>query len=111
MEVARRIADPDLTLHAPQLLDLEVVSVLRRYVLRKAISQERADLALEQLVLLDLSRYDHQILLPRIWMLRDNVTPYDAAYVALAEALDAPLLTADRRLAAAPGTLAQIETI
>jgi predicted nucleic acid-binding protein len=60
---------------------------------------------------LPLRRYPHDFLLPRIWDLRNNLTAYDAAYVALAEALDAPLLTRDRRLAAAAGHRAQIELV
>jgi predicted nucleic acid-binding protein len=77
--------------------------VLRRYVQRGAVTAERASEALQSFVALDLERYDHVPLLPRIWALRDNHTAYDAAYIALAEALHAPLLTADERLAQAPG--------
>lgn len=109
--VAARIAPPEITLHAPHLLDLEVAQILRRYVFLGTIEPDRGRLALEQLVLLDIERYAHDLLLTRIWALRDNVTAYDAAYVALAEALDAPLLTTDRRLSTASGIRAQIELV
>ena len=109
--VAARIAPPAITLHAPHLLDLEVAQVLRRYVFRGDIDADRGRLALEQLSLLDMDRYAHDLLLTRIWALRNNVTAYDAAYVSLAEALDAPLLTADRRLSVASGVLARIELV
>ena len=110
-QVATRIAPPEITLHAPHLLDLEVAQILRRYVFLGTIDSDRGLLALEQLVQLDIDRYAHDLFLPRIWDLRDNVTAYDAAYVALAEALDAPLLTADRRLSTAAGIRAQIELV
>lgn len=109
--VAERVAAPEVTLHAPHLVDLEVAQVLRRYVFRGVIDAARGGLALEHLTLLDLQRYTHDLFLPRIWALRDNVTAYDAAYVALAESLDVPLLTADRRLAAASGIRAPIELV
>ncbi len=109
--VAARIAPPEVTLHAPHLLDLEVAQILRRYVFRGTIEADRGRLALEQLALLDIDRYAHDLFLTRIWALRDNVTAYDAAYVSLAEALDAPLLTGDRRLSTAPGIRAQIELV
>ncbi len=107
-EVARRISDPALTLHVPHLLDVEVAQVVRRYVLAGQISAERGASAVEALTALDLERHPHEPLLPRIWALRANLTAYDAAYVALAEILDAPLLTRDRRLAAAPGHAAEV---
>jgi predicted nucleic acid-binding protein len=109
--VRQRIASPDETLHAPHLLDLEVPQVLRRYSASGALSSERARLAIEDLAALDLERYPHEPLLDRVWQLRDNLTAYDAAYVALAEALDAPLLTFDARLANAPGHRARIELL
>ena len=68
-------------------------------------------MALSDLADFPLHRYGHEFMLPRIWELRDNLTAYDAAYVALAEALDAPLLTRDARLAAAPGHRARIEVV
>ena len=73
------------------------------------ITESRGDQALEDLVDLSLTRYPHDMLLSRIWALRDNLTAYDAAYVALAEALDAPLVTCDTKIAAAPGHRARVE--
>ncbi len=101
--LAQRIRSPSVSLHAPHVIDLEVAQTLRRYVLEGELSDERGQLALEHLVELDLYRYNHDILLPRIWALKENITAYDAAYVALAETLDVPLITGDRRLAKAAG--------
>lgn len=97
------------SLHAPHLIDVETTQVIRRYVAAGEIDAARGRAALEDLNDLALRRYPHGILLPRMWALRDNLTAYDAAYVALAEALDAPLLTRDRRLAGAAGIRARIE--
>jgi predicted nucleic acid-binding protein len=83
------------------LLDLEIAQALRRYARTGQIPTERCRAALEDLCELPLIRHPHDILLPRIWELRNNLSAYDAAYVALAEALDAPLLTRDERLASA----------
>ena len=99
------------TLHAPHLLDVEVAQVVRRYAAAGAIDRERGRAALADLVDFPLRRYPHDFLLPRVWDLRDNLTAYDAVYVALAEALDAPLLTRDRRLAAAAGHHARVELV
>ncbi|MEZ5123594.1 MAG: type II toxin-antitoxin system VapC family toxin [Solirubrobacterales bacterium] len=88
---------------APHLLDLEITSVWRRDCATGRVPDWRARQAFADLADLPIVRVPHADMLPRIWELRDNVTPYDAAYVALAEALDAPLLTADARFAAAPG--------
>lgn len=110
-EVATRVADPSVTLHAPHLVDLEVTQVIRRYVRARVVPVARADRAIERLRQMDIERYPHRALLPRIWALRDNLTAYDAAYVALAEALDVSLLTADERLANAPGHRATIEVV
>jgi predicted nucleic acid-binding protein len=85
--------------------------VIRRYAANGEIDGDRGLSALTDLADLPLRRYPHGFLLPRIWALRNNLTAYDAAYVALAEALDAPLLTRDRRLAAAAGHRAQIELL
>ena len=97
------------TLHAPHLLDVEVAQVVRRYAAAGEIGPERGRAALADLGDFPLRRYPHDFLLPRVWELRANCTAYDAVYVALAEALDAPLLTRDRRLAAAAGRFARIE--
>lgn len=99
------------TLHAPHLLDVEVAQVIRRYVTNGEIDAERGRLALTDLAQFPLRRYPHDFLLPRIWNLRNNLTAYDAAYVALAEVLEAPLLTRDKRLAMAAGHHAHIDLV
>jgi predicted nucleic acid-binding protein len=109
--VEDRLFAPGQTLHAPHLLDVEVAQVIRRYAANGEIDSVRGRVALIDLADLPLRRYPHDFLLPRIWDLRNNLTAYDAAYVALAEVLDVPLLTRDRRLAAAAGHRAQIELI
>ena len=109
--VADRIGSPDETLHAPHLIDLEVTQVLRRYEAGRVLSPSRALEALEDYRDLDLTRYPHEIFLQRIWDLCRNVTAYDGAYLALAEVLEAPLLTADQRLASAPGHRARVEVV
>jgi predicted nucleic acid-binding protein len=101
----------DTDQHAPALIDLEVASVVRRLLRSGAVDGERADQALADLQALPLARYPHQWLMPRVWGLRHNLTPYDAAYVALAEALGAVLVTADARLAAAPGLRCDVEVL
>lgn len=109
--VAQRIEAPAETLHAPHLVDLEVAQVLQRFQREGDIDQARGREALEVMRELDLTRYPHDVLLPRIWQLRDAVTAYDAAYLALAEALAAPLLTADAKLARARGHRAGVELV
>jgi predicted nucleic acid-binding protein len=99
------------TLHAPHLIDVEVAQVVRRYAAAGEIDQERGRAALADLADFPLHRYSHDFLLPRVWELRNNLTAYDAVYVALAEALDAPLLTRDRRIAAAAGHHARVELV
>jgi len=89
------------TLHAPHLLDVEVAQVLRRYAAIGEIDDERGRAALADLADFPVRRYPHDFLMTRVWSLRSNFTAYDAVYVALAEALNARLLTRDRRLAAA----------
>jgi predicted nucleic acid-binding protein len=105
--VRARMRGEDLV--APQLLDLEVLSVLRRQMTVGALDARRADLALQDLAAMPLERAPHLPLLRRCWELRESLTPFDAAYVALAEALEVPLLTGDRRVARAPGPRCQIE--
>ncbi len=109
--VENRLFAPLETLHAPHLLDVEVAQVIRRYAANGDIDGERGRQALADLADFPLQRYPHDFLLPRVWELRNNLTAYDAVYVALAEALDAPLLTRDRRLAAAPLHRARIELV
>jgi predicted nucleic acid-binding protein len=95
----------------PELADLEVASVLRRQLAAGAVDARRAGLALDDLAALPAQRAPHRPLLARCWELRDNLTICDAAYVALAEAMQATLLTADRRLARAPGPRCPIEIL
>jgi predicted nucleic acid-binding protein len=95
-------------LHAPEVVDLEVASYVRRARRAGRIGPQRALQALADLALMPLARVSHTPLLSRIWDLRDNLTPYDAAYVALAETLKAPLLTADVRLSRAPGIRCEV---
>ncbi|HXK26053.1 MAG TPA: type II toxin-antitoxin system VapC family toxin [Myxococcota bacterium] len=109
--VAERIAPREESLHAPHLIDLEVAQVLRRYVTRGQIGEQRAREALDDFRDLDLSRYPHDVLLDRIWELRHNASAYDAAYLSLAETLEAPLLTTDARLARVADTRAVIEVL
>jgi predicted nucleic acid-binding protein len=97
------------TTHVPALLDLEVAQVLRRYVARGEVAAQRAAAAIGLLIGFPMERYSHEPLLPRIWELRDNLTAYDAAYVALAEGLRATLVTCDARLAGARGIRASVE--
>lgn len=96
-------------LSAPELIDLEVTSVFRRLCAAKALDPARAEQALTDLADLRLERVPHRALVRRCWELRHNATVYDAAYIALAEVLDAPLVTADRRLAQTPGATCVIE--
>lgn len=109
--VAARVADPAVSLHAPALIDLEVVQALRRFERASILSRSQARQALTDLQSLDLERHSHEPLIDRVWKLRANLTAYDAAYVALAEALDAILLTCDARLAAAPGVGKIVEVV
>jgi len=101
----------DESLSAPELIDLEVLSVIRRLSAAGQVPQVRAAQAVMDLRDLNLDRAPHRPLLARCWELRHNLSPYDAAYVALAEAFDTVLLTADTRLAAAPGTACTIELV
>ncbi len=95
--------------HVPHLFDVEVLHALRRHSLRGDLPEEKGRLILKLLHEMKAIRYPHAPLATRIWDLRENLTAYDAVYVALAEALDAPLLTTDRRLAEAPGIRAAVE--
>jgi predicted nucleic acid-binding protein len=104
-----RLARAGETVHVPHVFDLEVVAAIRRNALRGALSGRRAGLALRRLEDLRATRYSHVPLRRRIWELRENLTPFDAAYVALAEALGAPLVTVDAPLAAAVQARADVE--
>ncbi|HUG54466.1 MAG TPA: type II toxin-antitoxin system VapC family toxin [Vicinamibacteria bacterium] len=107
--IERRLLGGRDSLYAPHLVDVEVAQVLRRFEAAGDLTAERGSEALEDLVGFPLHRYSHEVLLPRIWELRRNVTAYDAAYLALAEVLDAPLVTCDGRLRSAPGHRARVE--
>jgi predicted nucleic acid-binding protein len=109
--IKARLFDTGATLHVPHFLDVEVAHVLRRHAAARVIGANRGGELLADLGDLVLQRYPHYWLLPRVWELRHNLTAYDAVYVALAEALDAPLVTRDARLAAAPGHQARIEVM
>jgi len=109
--IESRIFSRNQSLHAPELLDLEVAQVLRRLVREHALSASRAEAAIEDLLDLRITRYPHSVLLPRIWRLRHNLSAYDAAYVVLAEKLGATLLTRDAKLASAAGHAVTIEVI
>jgi predicted nucleic acid-binding protein len=110
-EAARGRLGREEYLSAPEIVDLEVAAVWRRALRAERLDGERAQQALDDLAALRLVRMPHQPLIERIWELRHNITPYDAAYVALAEALDATLLTADRRLSRAPSLRCQAELL
>lgn len=109
-ELARQRLSGEI-LVAPELIDLEVSSVLRRLSLEGRMPLRRAELAISDLVALPLRRVPHRSLLPRCWSLRDNLTIYDASYVALAEQLGTVLLTADVRLSTAPGLRCTVEVM
>ncbi len=106
-----RLADETVVVHVPHLIDLEIAQVLRRYARHGTLSARTGILALERWRSLDVQRYSHEPFLGRIWQLRDNVTAYDAIYVALAEALSTVLVTGDRKLVGTPGVNAHIEFI
>ena len=109
--VEKLLFEPSQTIHAPHLLDVEVAQVVRRFAANRELDAERGREALRDLADFPVRRYPHDFLLPRVWDLRNNFTAYDAMYVALAETLDAPLLTRDKRLAASPGHHARIELV
>jgi predicted nucleic acid-binding protein len=109
--IEARLFDSGLTLHVPHLLDVEVAHVLRRHAAAGEIGPERGHELLVDLADFPVRRHPHDFLLPRVWELRHNLTAYDAVYVALAEALEAPLLTRDQRLAAAAGHHATVELV
>jgi len=109
--VAARALAPVEHLYAPHLIDVEVTQLLRRLVQLKEVTTHRAREALDDYAAVLIDRAAHRELLPRIWELRDSLTAYDAAYIALAEALDAPVLTCDAKLARSHGHRARIELI
>src|SRR5881396_3300569 len=111
IRVERRVYRDDDDLHAPHLLDVEVLSALRRLVHAGEVLAERAEEAIEDLALLRIIRHAHLDLAMRVWELRQNFTAYDAMYLALAESLHAMVLTCDRPLGTATGHSARIEVI
>ena len=104
----RRIAT-EAELHAPHLVDLEVLDALRKLVARREVSEDRAAYIREDFAALRIERSPHEPFAERVWELRANLSSYDAVFVALAETLDLPLVTYDMRLAGAPGHGATVE--
>jgi len=98
-------------LAAPHLIDIEVTSAWRRLMARGQLDDRRAQLAMRDLLALRLERVPHGHLLGRCWELRDNLTVYDGAYVALAETLEVTLLTLDSRIKKAAGPRCPIEVL
>jgi predicted nucleic acid-binding protein len=109
--VEARLFGEENELYAPHLLDVEIAQGLRRLVRTGEVSSGRAEEAIADLTELDLHRHAHLDLLDRAWKLRDNISAYDAMYVALAEAIDAPIVTCDNPLAKTPGHRARLEVI
>ena len=108
-KIETRIYSRGESLHTAHLLDVEVAQVLRRLVRDGTVTALRADQALGDLLSIPMNRYPHFVFLTRIWQLRNNLTAYDASYIALTETLGATLVTRDARLPSAPGHRAQIE--
>lgn len=106
--VERQLDGASWDLHATYVIDLEVFGVTRAHVLRGSLDSERGWAALDVFARFPLKRYSHVHLFERMWSLHRHVSPTDASFVALAEALDAPLLTTDLRLARAHGHRAAI---
>jgi predicted nucleic acid-binding protein len=114
--LARRPPDPRLIarlahdgdLHAPHLIDVEILHALRGLVRGGKLTADRAEDLRADVADLAITRYGHEPLADRVWELRDNLTAYDATFVALAEALETPLVTCDARLARAPGVSAEL---
>ncbi len=107
--IESRLFEAGESLHAPELLDLEIAQVLRRYASRAQLTESRARASLRVLQGIPIERHGHAQLMPRVWALRENLTAYDAAYVALAEGLGATLITCDARLSRAAGVRAKVE--
>lgn len=109
--ISARLFDPAETIHVPHLLDVEVAQALRRYTLSGELDSARGQEAIADLADFPFRRYPHTALLDRAWELRHSLSAYDAVYVALAEALEATLVTRDRRLARTRSHSARIELI
>ena len=110
-DLARDRLRADPSLHLPHLADLEVLSVLRRRAATGDLEERRIRLALADLRDLPVTRYPHLPFAPRAWALRSNLTPYDAAYVALAETLGCPFVTADGAFARVPNLRCSVEVL
>lgn len=108
-QIDHRIYSQGESLHAPHLLDVEATQVLRRLAREHQVTAARAEEAISDLQNLRIARYPHFVFLDRVWQFRHNLTAYDALYVALAERLNATLLTRDARLRVASGHIARIE--
>lgn len=112
--VRRHLSEHEFDLHAPHLIDLEVLSAIRRLVMAGASTGERGDQAVDDLLDLPMERYSHEAFVRRAWELRENLSPYDAAYFSLAEVLErdgASLLTADGRFARAAEQVGGVDVI
>jgi predicted nucleic acid-binding protein len=107
--IRERLAGSDEEPHVPHLFEIEVSSALRRHALVHNLSEKRGSELLEDLASMKLNRYPHTALLRRTWELKGDVTVQDAAYIALAETLDTPLVTMDARLARVSGIHAVVE--
>jgi predicted nucleic acid-binding protein len=105
------LADPALAVHVPHLIDVETISVLRRFVRERIIDEDEAGSAIEDLLALDLQRHSHEGLLERAWALRNNVTAYDAMYLSLTVALNATLVTCDGRLSKAAAGKIRVQLV
>lgn len=110
-DIVSRIAAMDDEFVAPEIMDLEVLQALRRQCRLERLTSDRANAAVRILEALPVERLSHRMLSARIWQLRDNATAYDAAYVALAEVMSAPLWTRDRKFHGVPGHAAQLVVI
>jgi predicted nucleic acid-binding protein len=111
LRVEARVLRRSDSIHAPALIDLEVAQVLRRYVMSGQVPEHWARLALDIATAFPMTRYLHEPLMKRVWQLKDNVTAYDAAYIALAEALRATLVTCDARLSKVPGSSVTVDVV
>jgi predicted nucleic acid-binding protein len=111
VQVSDRVLTPEQRLHAPHLIDVEITQALRRLVMLKEIDATRAELALGDYLMLVIERHSHTETLPRLWQLRDALSAYDASYIALAEGLQAPLLTCDGKMARAHGHDAVVDLV
>ena len=109
--VGARLADEAEVVRAPYLIDIEIAHALRRYVLDGTFDEGHAARTLRHWRRLHVERYPHEPFLDRVWSLRDNVSAYDAIYVALAETLGEPLVTADGKLARSPGLNIRVELV